>query len=907
MSEFGVSESVITKLRELGFETLTQVQEKAIGAGLFKGNSLLINAPTNTGKTFIGELAALNASKQKGPKKSFFLVPLRALAEEMFQDFIEKYEKWGLKVAISTSDHYEYDNTLMDYDVIISTYEKLGALLVNSPEIVDAIGLTVVDEIQHIADVDRGVPLEMLLTRLRISVENLQIIGLSATVSNAEKLAEWLDSQLIQVQERDVELREGVLYTGFNAIKFRGIDLSHGDFVYREFNSGKVAVEHDLDLNNIQRIIKQSEAEQCLVFVNAQRNAEETAQNIARGMPEIPAMQKLIEEIDSFVESTPATSRLKKTLGKGVAFHHAGLLMDERRVIEAGFRKGVIRIICSTPTLGAGVNTPAKNVIILFHQYPGGSNLLVSTYKNISGRAGRLRKNEEFGRSLLFASNEKELEFLWDNYVQAKPEIVVSQVGISSKLDCSILGLISSKVCSTKDELKYCMEMTFFGFLLSEESPSDYKEILSKIPDNVVNELHKNGFITIDEKDGKLTVTELGLRCAEELLSPSTIILFRNSIKANESKIQRTDDYEKLVAALIHLCCCSSDAETLYPTRSATEIQELMAIWEVGRGSYFYDPGSQATLLTSLRTTRMLLRWIEGVSYFDLSPYAPAGVIKRIAGTTQWLLKGLARLVEKPLFDFKDDFNDFLCELSERVYFGVPRDVLAIMRLRIKGIHRRRSTNLANAGFKSVDSFLAAKTEELRDVDDIGETLALRIKESVERYIENQIQKHRSMQMTSASKMGKNADLISGLYDSHGDDFARHITKLLKEELKIEAEFIGQDGQHEPDILITTAEGNIVIEAKRKESGLVSALESEEILGKGAKYKPIAHVTIGYPDFVEVARDNANSSKIRLISAVMFGEMLIRFWKGEIAISDALSLLRSAGYTYEIGTSYLKR
>ena len=906
LNGFGVSESVITKLRELGFETLTQVQEDAVKVGLFQGKSMLINAPTNTGKTFIGELAALNTSKQKEHKRSFFLVPLRALAEEMFQDFVEKYGKWGLKVAVSTSDHYEYDNTLLEFDVVISTYEKLGALLVNSPGIVDDIGLVVVDEIQHVGDEFRGVSLEMLLTRLRITVKNLQLIGLSATVSNADKLAGWLNSDLIQTFKRDVELREGVLYTGSNPIKFRGIDLNHGDFVFREFNSGKTDVEKDLDLNDIQRIIKQSEAEQCLVFVNTQHGAEDTAQNIARGMPEKPELQKLIEEIDSVVESTPSTNRLKKVLLKGVAFHHAGLLTDERRIIETAFRRGLIRTICSTPTLGAGVNTPAKNVIILFHQYSDRTNLLVRAYKNISGRAGRLRKTEEFGRSLLFASNERELEFLWDNYVQAKPEKVISQIGKSLRLDCSILGLISSKICSTKDELMYCMEMTYFGFLLAEESPGDYKDILRKMLDGVASGLLGNGFIAIDKKDGKITVTELGLRCAEELLSPRTVLLFCDAVKANQSKIEATSDYERLIPPFLHLCCCSSDAERLYPTRSKTEIDELLAIWQVDGSSYFYNPPTQDILLTSLRTTRMLLRWIEGISYFDLSPYAPAGVVKRIAGTTQWILKGLARLTEKPLFNFNNDFVDFLYELCERVYLGVPKDALPIMRLRIKGLHRRRSMNLATAGFKNIDNLLAASIDELKKVDDIGETLAIRIKEGAESYIENRTQRQRAMQVTTALKMGKNTTLISCLYDLHGDDFAKHITKLFNEEFKIKAEFIGQDGQHEPDILMHAPDGNIVIESKRKESGLVSALESEEILGKGAKYKPVAHVTVGFPDFVELAKSNAPNSKIRLITGVKVGEMLIRFWKGEITTTDVVKLLKTCGYTYEIGPTYLK-
>jgi len=895
---------VISRLKELGFETLTQTQEAAIQKGLFDNKSLLVSAPTNTGKTFIGELAALNASRQKEPRRSFFLVPLKALAEQMFKSLVEKYEEWGLNVAISTSDHYEYDNALMDFDVVISTYEKLNALLVKNPNIARDIGLVVIDEIQHVGDSDRGITLEMLLTRLRISTNNVQLIGLSATISNAETLAKWLGSLLVKVDKRDVELREGVLYTGSDSIRFRGFTVSNGDFLYREFNSGKIDVERKLNLNLIPQIIEQSKREQCLVFVDTQPNAEETARRIARDLPELPEMNSMIKELDALVESTPSTTKMKKILNKGVAFHHAGLLADERRIVESGFAKGLIKVICSTLTLGAGVNTPAKNVIILFNRYYDGSQMLVTTYKNISGRAGRLRKAEEFGRSLLLANNERELEFLWDNYINAKPETIASQITKTSGLDCSILGLISSKTCSSQEELMFCMQMTFFGFLVSEQFPGNYKEILAKTLKHEVDRLVKMGFVVQNEK---LETTELGLRCAEELLSPETTLFLYQTIAQNEAKFLKGAPYEKLVPGIIHLCCCTNDADRLFSPRSQTEIQELVATWEVDKDSYFCKPTDRELFLKSLRTTRMLLRWIEGISYFDLSPYAPPGIIKRIADTTQWISRGMARLAEKPLFSFENEFLDFLYELSERVYFGVPKEALAIMKLRVNGIHRRRALNLAKAGYLDIDSLLEADIENLKKVDDIGDILALRLKESVEKYIESESQRMKAAHVRLAVRMGKDLSLILGLYEAHGDDLSKHIAKLLKDEFTIDATFVGESGEHEPDIVVSTTDGNIVIEAKRKESGRVSAKESEEILGKGAKYKPIAHVTIGYPDFVEVAKENAISSKVTLITVAMIGEITTRFWRDEIKIADILTLLKSGKCVYEIGSYYLKK
>jgi helicase len=681
--------------------------------------------------------------------------------------------------------------------------------------------------------------------------------------------------------------------------------LNNGDFLYKEFNSGKIAVEKALKLDDISRIIKQSETEQCLVFVNTQPKAEETAQQIAREMPKLPNMDILIDEIDTTVEATPITAKLKKVLVKGVAFHHAGMLSDERRIVESAFRKGMIRIICSTPTLAAGVNTPAKNVIILFHTYYDGKPIPVSTYKNISGRAGRLRRAEEFGRSLLLASNERDLEFLWSNYINAKPERVVSQITKTEGLDRSVLGLISSKTCSARDELQFCMENTFYGFSVYSEKPNTYKEIISKTLKQEVDNLLKMDLI----KENKgLETTELGLRCAEELLSPKTIIFLYQALKANEAKIQKVTNFESIVAGVIHLCCCTSDAGRLYPPTSKTEIQELEATYTVNSDSYFVEPHFDETVfMESLRTTRMLLRWIEGIPYFDLTQYAPAGTINRIAENIQWILKGLAHTAKKPLFGFSNDFIDSLLETSERIYFGVPREALQIMRLRIQGIHRRRALNLSRAGYNDIDSLLEASIEDLKDVEDIADVLGLRIKENVEQYIENMSLRNRAIQVRLATKMGKNTDSVLGLYNAHGDYLSKHIVKLFREEFKIDADFVGKKDQHEPDIIVQTAEGIIAIEVKRCEKGRVSAIESEEILGKGAKYKPKAYVTIGYPDFVEVAKQNAMSSKVTLLTVPMLGELLTRFWAGSVKTDEILALLKSGKPCYDIDPKYLKQ
>jgi len=200
---------------------------------------------------------------------------------------------------------------------------------------------------------------------------------------------------------------------------------------------------------------------------------------------------------------------------------------------------------------------------------------------------------------------------------------------------------------------------------------------------------------------------------------------------------------------------------------------------------------------------------------------------------------------------------------------------------------------------------LEARIEELKDIRDIGDTLAHKLKERVEKYIEDNIERQKANQVRLVSQMKKNPRLIEGLYELHGDDFTRHVTDMFRDEFGLDAEFIGEEHGHEPDILIQAPEGNITVESKRKEKGKVSANESEEILGKGAKYNPIANVTIGYPDFVEVAKTNATSTNITLLPATTIGEILIRVWKNETNTEKILSLLRTGRYLGKLEEYYL--
>ncbi len=185
------------------FEKLRKIQNDALKI-LFSEKNLIVSAPTASGKTWIAELFSLYAIFHNHAKV-VYTVPLKALANEKYREFKEFK---NIKVGISTGDFDATDNFLKDYNLIITTCEKLDSLIRHNAIWLDDVKLLVVDEIHMINDASRGSVVEMVVAYF---YDKARILGLSATISNANELAEWLKADLIKSNERPVKLKYGAL------------------------------------------------------------------------------------------------------------------------------------------------------------------------------------------------------------------------------------------------------------------------------------------------------------------------------------------------------------------------------------------------------------------------------------------------------------------------------------------------------------------------------------------------------------------------------------------------------------------------------------------------------------------------------------------------------------------------
>lgn len=209
----------LTEYYNSKYQALTPVQEKAVKAGLLEKKSLLVCAPTASGKTFIATMAVCsqlcsqlyNQPEESGMPgyKAVYLVPLKALAGEKFREYSALFKDTKYKVAVSTGDIDSASNYLVNYDLLILTTEKLDSLLRHKVSWLSQVKIVIADEIHLLNDPSRGPTLEVILTLLKTLIKP-QIIGLSATIGNPKELADWLGTELVQDDWRPVELKKGI-------------------------------------------------------------------------------------------------------------------------------------------------------------------------------------------------------------------------------------------------------------------------------------------------------------------------------------------------------------------------------------------------------------------------------------------------------------------------------------------------------------------------------------------------------------------------------------------------------------------------------------------------------------------------------------------------------------------------
>jgi helicase len=214
LRDHGIPESVLDRWAA-SLSGLNQLQQDAVNeAGLLEGRNVLVMAPTSSGKTMIGELAALRATQNGG--RSVFLLPTKALVNEQQDRFARLYGPVGVRAVRATGDFTDQVTALLrgQFDIAVLTYEMFTRLALANPHLLRIISVIVIDEVQTVVDPGRGPELEFLLTLIksrRTQGLEPQLIALSAVLGDLGGLDSWLEAHLLRRTERPVPLEEGVL------------------------------------------------------------------------------------------------------------------------------------------------------------------------------------------------------------------------------------------------------------------------------------------------------------------------------------------------------------------------------------------------------------------------------------------------------------------------------------------------------------------------------------------------------------------------------------------------------------------------------------------------------------------------------------------------------------------------
>ena len=691
-------EKFVRKLLEKGIEKLNPVQVSALENGLFSEANMIISAPTASGKTLIAILAAAYSLFKKSGKV-IYLVPLRALANEIFEEFKEIFEGM-FKVAISTGDYDSSDTWLEDYDIIVLTIEKADSLMRHKARWISDVSLVIADEIHLLNDPERGATLEIVLTRFK-ELES-RIIGLSATIKNAEEIALWLNASVVKSTYRPVKLKEGVVIG--KKIKFVGEEITLNSFHAHETG----VVEDTL-----------RKGKQILIFVSTRKSAESLAEKLTKiteyyiSPEEKLKLKKLAEKIEKVLETpTKQCKKLANLCEKGVAFHHAGLVAKQRILIEQAFRKNLLKVIVATPTLAAGVNLPAFRVLIrdVKRFYPGYGSVFIPVleYQQMAGRAGRPRYDKE-GQALILARTEKMAKQVFERYILGEPEEIYSKLALEPILRSHILALICSYENLSEEELYSFLEETFYAYQYG--SAERVCDMARRIIDDLIN----YGFVV--QINEKLLPTRLGKRVSDLYIDP----------ESGWKIIQALQKFEPSEFGLLHLICSLREMKPLLAVKNSEykDIQDLAArkINEIMLDStnwLYLDE-----FLEAFKTALMLEYWINEAdeeAIYEKFNVAPGELYARIE-IADWLLYAVSEL--GLLVGAK--VQNLVKRLRLRIKYGVKEELLELVS--VKGIGRKRARKLWNAGIKSIKDLKAVPLEKLKAI--IGEKTAEKIKSEI--------------------------------------------------------------------------------------------------------------------------------------------------------------------------------
>jgi DNA polymerase theta len=520
--------------------------------GVLDGRSNLVYcAPTSGGKSMVAELLMLRRVLDTG-KSALLVLPYVSICTEKANHFKNMFADLTASVGGETGPPItvvELYGSLQGVDVldrlrgpaiIVSTIEKANILVNKWVEegggkkgvLEKWLSAMVIDELHMVGDAQRGYLLELMLTKLRYLNTSTQIIGMSATISKVEIVAHWLNAKLYLTEYRPVPLQEYFV---------QGDRVTLPDKKFVKTLNTELGGSRATDLDSVTALVAESlsQGHSVIIFCSSRRSCQQTAEfliqrlgarglgNHEKGNNHTPSRQSIAEELQLHqnspaVKSPPAfhldsvqalhsgtslPSSFEKTplqisIEHGISWHHAGLDSEERMLVEKAFKSGSISVLCATSTLAAGVNLPARRVIIRQPYIAGDKKNLLepSKYKQMIGRAGRAGFDVS-GESFLIGGNGIPDDKLYRLMNIGIEPISSGLETCKNDLHRSLLEVITSGCVSEPAQVQAYVESTLL-FQLAKADDKKRQAVLDQAQ-VALNELYAQGYIYWTLTDGR--------------------------------------------------------------------------------------------------------------------------------------------------------------------------------------------------------------------------------------------------------------------------------------------------------------------------------------------------------------------------------------------------------------------
>ena len=544
---------------------LDDFQLEAIAA-LNEGESVVVSAPTGSGKTLIGEYAIVLGQQAK--KRVFYTTPLKALSNQKFRDFQQQFG--ADQVGLLTGDI----SVNRDANILVMTTEIFrnilyGTLLEDVSSAIQDVGFVILDECHYMNDRQRGTVWEESII---YSPPHLQLIALSATIANANELTDWISwvhgpTRLITSTKRPVPLRFSfITANGFYPLLNPQQNKINAKLRVqsRKTNTKKQKRSEIPSIANVVRHLHKRDLLPAIYFIFSRKRCEQALNQVSHlNLLTADESAEIERQIQRRLKLSPNFAKASQldALRAGVASHHAGLLPLWKNFVEELFQLGLIKVVFATETLAAGINMPARTTVIssLSKRTDFGHRLLnPSEFLQMSGRAGRRGLDDKGYVITLQTAFEGAKDAAYLAMAEADP--LVSQFAPSYGMVLNLLQTRTFKECQQLIEKSFGQYLALKNLTPQQQAiqslEEDYAAMQQRTEGADFDEIHRYQKLQQRLKVEKKLLKTLHIQ-SEELLSQdlfaetdrfdvgSVISLRAKSSKSNP-KAEATDERDEL-------------------------------------------------------------------------------------------------------------------------------------------------------------------------------------------------------------------------------------------------------------------------------------------------------------------------------------------------------------------------